>query len=87
MHKKAAICIFARAPEPGKVKTRLIGLLRPDEAAELYCAFLEAICFTAGRFRGRADIFLACLAFHEPGKPVDRLFRNCICFQLHNTFG
>lgn len=58
--KDSAICIFARAPAGDKVKTRLADSLRPGEAAELYCTFLEAICHTAGRFRVRADIFMAC---------------------------
>jgi uncharacterized protein len=33
--------LFARAPEPGRVKTRLWPLLGPDGAASLYRAFLE----------------------------------------------
>ena len=36
----AALIVFAKVPEPGAVKTRLTGLLTPEEAAELYGAFL-----------------------------------------------
>lgn len=34
------VVVFARAPEPGRVKTRLSPALRPDEAADLYRALL-----------------------------------------------
>jgi hypothetical protein len=35
------LVLFARAPEPGQVKTRLAPLLGPEGAARLYRAFLE----------------------------------------------
>ncbi|MGZ4871436.1 MAG: TIGR04282 family arsenosugar biosynthesis glycosyltransferase [Candidatus Angelobacter sp.] len=38
---EAMVCIFAKPPEPGAVKTRLIPELGPDRAAELAEAFLE----------------------------------------------
>ena len=34
------VAVFAKAPEPGRVKTRLSPALRPDEAADLYRALL-----------------------------------------------
>lgn len=34
------MAVFARVPEPGRVKTRLLPALRPDEAADLYRALL-----------------------------------------------
>jgi rSAM/selenodomain-associated transferase 1 len=34
------IAVFAKAPDPGRVKTRLSPALRPDEAADLYRALL-----------------------------------------------
>ena len=37
---RIALCIMAKAPEPGRVKTRLCPPLSPDDAAELYRAFL-----------------------------------------------
>jgi rSAM/selenodomain-associated transferase 1 len=38
---EAMVCIFAKPPEPGSVKTRLIPELGPERAAELAEAFLE----------------------------------------------
>ena len=41
MNHKEALVIFAKAPLPGQVKTRLIGTISPEEAAELYICFLR----------------------------------------------
>ncbi len=41
MSRKEALVIFAKAPLPGQVKTRLIGTLSPEEAAELQVCFLR----------------------------------------------
>ena len=41
MMDRAALLVFAKAPVPGTVKTRLTGLLTEAEAAELYEAFLR----------------------------------------------
>ncbi len=38
---EAIVCIFAKPPIPGSVKTRLIPELGPERAAELAEAFLE----------------------------------------------
>jgi uncharacterized protein len=40
MGTRIALCIMAKAPEPGRVKTRLCPPLSPDDAAELYRCFL-----------------------------------------------
>jgi rSAM/selenodomain-associated transferase 1 len=37
----AVLLVFAKIPRPGHVKTRLTPVLTPDEAAELYRAFLR----------------------------------------------
>lgn len=37
------LCVFAKPPEPGKVKTRLFPALKPSDAAWLYLAFLNDI--------------------------------------------
>ena len=37
----SAAVIFAKVPEPGRVKTRLVGMLLPRQAAEVYRACLE----------------------------------------------
>lgn len=41
------IAVFARAPRPGRTKTRLIPALGPDGAAALYAAFLDDTLRTA----------------------------------------
>jgi rSAM/selenodomain-associated transferase 1 len=38
---KEALVVFAKAPLPGQVKTRLIGTLTPEQAAKLYLCFLR----------------------------------------------
>ena len=38
--------VFAKEPEPGKVKTRLTPPFTPAEAVELYTAFVEDVCAT-----------------------------------------
>ena len=40
MGTRVALCIMAKAPEAGRVKTRLCPPLSPDDAAELYRCFL-----------------------------------------------
>lgn len=42
------VCVFARAPEPGTVKTRLTPILRAAEAADLYRAMLIDTVEVAG---------------------------------------
>lgn len=37
----SALLVFAKKPEPGRVKTRLTALLTPDEAADFYAAMLR----------------------------------------------
>ena len=41
MSRRVAIAVIAKAPRPGHVKTRLQGVLRPEEAASLGAAFLR----------------------------------------------
>jgi rSAM/selenodomain-associated transferase 1 len=38
---RQAVAVAAKAPQPGRVKTRLVPDLTPDEAAELYTCFLK----------------------------------------------
>lgn len=55
---RPAIILFARAPAPGRVKTRLAGLLGPQAAAELHRAFVrDALEMLAG-FDPLADVQL-----------------------------
>lgn len=56
--------MFAKAPVPGQVKTRLCPPLTPDEAATLHGSFvldtLERTKAAVGRFKLPLDRFLAC---------------------------
>ncbi|HKB15178.1 MAG TPA: glycosyltransferase, partial [Planctomycetota bacterium] len=44
------LAVFAKAPEPGKVKTRLCPPLSPEGAASLYRALLGDTLWRMGRF-------------------------------------
>jgi rSAM/selenodomain-associated transferase 1 len=65
-HAENALIIFAKAPIPGQVKTRLCPPLTPDEAASLHGSFvLDAIERSKAGARGSSgpkgiDRFLAC---------------------------
>lgn len=39
--RDCALIVFAKVPQPNRVKTRLTTLLTPEEAADLYAAFLK----------------------------------------------
>ena len=60
----AALVIFAKAPIPGQVKTRLTPALTEDEAATLHGSFvldtLERTKAAVGKFKLPVDRFLAC---------------------------
>lgn len=49
---RTAIAVFAKVAVPGRVKTRLIGSLTPDEAAELHRACLADTCALAASLPG-----------------------------------
>jgi uncharacterized protein len=67
MIQEAVLAIFAKVPEPGSVKTRLIPELGPERAAELAEAFLED---TVRRTRGLewAECIVAATA------PIERAY-------------
>lgn len=54
-----ALIVFAKAPEPGAVKTRLTGLLTDDEAARLYDAFLRDSLDAYARLGVAVRLYLA----------------------------
>ncbi|MCP9460484.1 MAG: TIGR04282 family arsenosugar biosynthesis glycosyltransferase [Nitrospira sp.] len=60
----AALVVFAKAPIPGQVKTRLCPPLTPDEAATLHGSFVldtvERTKAVTERFTRPVDRFLAC---------------------------
>ena len=59
-----ALVIFAKAPIPGQVKTRLCPPLTPDEAATLHGSFvidtLERTKLAAAKLKWSVDRYLAC---------------------------
>ncbi|MDH5641261.1 MAG: TIGR04282 family arsenosugar biosynthesis glycosyltransferase [Nitrospira sp.] len=61
---RIALVVFAKAPIPGQVKTRLCPPLTPDEAATLHGSFvldtLERTKAAAVRFKLPLDRYLAC---------------------------
>ena len=61
---RIALVIFAKAPIPGQVKTRLCPPLTPDEAATLYGSFvldtLERTKAAVAKFKLPIDRYLAC---------------------------
>lgn len=56
---EGAIIIFAKAPVPGEVKTRMCPPLAPDEAASLHGSLVMDAVERTRSLRG-VDIFLAC---------------------------
>lgn len=63
-HGESALVIFAKAPIPGQVKTRLCPPLTADEAATLHGSFvldtLERTKVAVGKFKLPLDRYLAC---------------------------
>lgn len=58
---RAAIVVFAKAPRPGLVKTRMSPPLTPDQAAQLYAHLLDDVLAATAAFAGslRLDSVLA----------------------------
>jgi len=53
------IILFAKAPVPGRVKTRLLERFSPEETAELHTAFVEDTLAMLAELSGRADLQLS----------------------------
>ena len=62
------IIVFAKAPAPGRVKTRLCPPLSPKQAAALYAAFVKDTLEAAGK-TGEAEVTVA----YDPGDAPPRL--------------
>ena len=52
------ILLFAKAPVPGRVKTRLQPVLSPEQSAELHSSFVGDVHEWLGGFTSIADIEL-----------------------------
>src|SRR5262249_13340996 len=59
---RKAVAVAAKAPQPGRGKTRLIPDLTPEEAAELYTCFLKDTFELAESLPG-VDVFIAYYPF------------------------
>ena len=64
MQREGALVVFAKAPIPGQVKTRLCPPLTPDEAATVHGSFvldtLERTRTAVSKYRLPTDRYLAC---------------------------
>lgn len=67
---RPVVAVFAKAPEPGRVKTRLTPVLHAREAADLYRALLQDTLSIVERFGGETVV-----AFtpHVARRPLERL--------------
>ena len=59
------LIVFAKAPRPGLVKTRMSPPLSPEQAATLYGAMLDDVLEASARFAAEFDLEPV-LAFHPP---------------------
>ena len=64
---KSAVICFTRVPKPGQTKTRLLGLLTPEQCARLHWAFLEDLAKVYDQVE--ADLFVA----HTPDDGWEQL--------------
>ena len=64
--KKAVIC-FTRVPRPGKTKTRLLPILKPEQCADLHWAFLKDLAAVYDKLE--ADLFVS----HAPDPDWEQL--------------
>src|SRR4051812_19321568 len=51
--------VFARAPEPGRVKTRLVPAVGAEGAAALHAAFIDDVCALSGGVASRRVLSVA----------------------------
>ena len=76
-----AILIFAKFPEPGRVKTRMTPPLTPVEAAELYEQLLDDALEATARLAGDLDL-QPILAVHPPAARGTMAARAPGCFRV-----
>ena len=62
---KGAILVFAKAPRPGRVKTRMTPPFSPSEAAELYACLLDDVLDATAEIANRLGLDAA-VAVHPP---------------------
>ena len=74
--------VFAKAPRPGLVKTRLCPPLSPDQAATFYRAMLGDVLVSSLRFANALDLEPV-LAFHPPDGEAELLAETPADYRLH----
>lgn len=74
--------VFAKAPRPGLVKTRLCPPLSPEQAATFYRAMLGDVLVSSLRFAKALDLEPV-LAFHPPGGVAEMLAESPTDYRLH----
>ena len=63
---RGVLLVLAKEPEPGRVKTRMVPPLSPQQASDLYCEMLQDVLIASGRIA--VEIGLSpILAVHPPG--------------------
>jgi glycosyltransferase A (GT-A) superfamily protein (DUF2064 family) len=72
---RGILIVFARRPEPGRVKTRLTPPLRPEQAAALYAAMLDDVLEASAGFAARFALDAALAV--TPPEACDELARRC----------
>jgi rSAM/selenodomain-associated transferase 1 len=83
-----ALIVFARAPEPGRVKTRLAPLLGERGAARLYAQMVEKTLRTAFAARfGRVDLYCASGMKSPYFKKIQKRFDVRLCAQGRGNLG
>jgi len=65
---RRCLVVFSKVPRPGRVKTRLIGKLTAEQAANLHAAFLEDLIEDMGR--GRFELRIAWALESEEAPPT-----------------
>lgn len=75
------IVVFAKAPRPGLVKTRLCPPLLPDQAADLYEQLLDDVLEVTGQFAREAG-YDAVLAVHPTESRAELAARAPSCFRV-----
>lgn len=75
MRRGGALIVFAKRPEPGRVKTRLCPPLTPAQAAELYRAMLADVLETSAEMATRCG--LEPILAGAPAEACAELARSC----------
>ena len=55
--KSACVCVFSKAPEQGKVKTRLLPVLTPQQACQVHENLLQHCVFTTQDSRWQSQLW------------------------------